>query len=92
MLLAGFFFTLWRYFQERSPAKPPAAASSPIGDVRVFGAALNDSSALNRIAEKVECVCENQQAFNKQFERLSDDIREIRKNLDRREDRGGRQE
>lgn len=87
---AGFVWTIWQYVSTRTEKKQPS--SSPIGDLRVFGAALNDGMALHNLAEQVKCLCEESQDSNKHLEKIADELTAIRKNQDRQEQLGRRQD
>ena len=96
-----------RYIREYFSAKRAAPpATTPVGDMRIWGAAFAERDALLQMAEHLKCICEFAEKSNtiaeervrmielsiKMGEKLSDDIRDIRKVLERRESRGNRQD
>lgn len=52
--IAGGVWTTLQYIQKRNEKQLDAPRASPVGDLRVWGAALNDSGALHRLGEAVE--------------------------------------
>lgn len=77
-IIGSVIWGVWHYIMARAGKTQTSAPSqSPIGDVRVFGAALNDSKALHRIAEATECACEEVRQSHRRLDRLIDALRTL---------------
>jgi hypothetical protein len=92
VFIGGVLWAIWQYVQTWKAQKAQETKQSPVGDLRLWGAALNDSAALRQIAEQLECLCDHSKEENKHLETIADELTAIRKIMGRREDRGGRQE